>query len=145
MNYLIGRLSVNELRFILLGILYIGIFGMFIESIIIFRRWKNMLQGYLILNCIATLVNIIGYLMELNSKTKGEYTQICTIPKNTLNWGNFSITLLAFHDNAENLCNARDVICFPVSAQRIKIGNWMGGREPGDVTPKFPFSEKQTG
>jgi lipopolysaccharide transport system ATP-binding protein len=79
------------------------------------------------------------------AKTKGEYTQICTIPKNTLNWGNFSITLLAFHDNAESLCRALDVLSFPVSAKTIKMGNWMGGREPGDVTPKFPFSEKQTG
>ena len=79
------------------------------------------------------------------AKAKGEYTQICTIPKNTLNWGNFSITLLAFHDNAESLCRALDVLSFPVSAKTIKIGNWMGGREPGDVTPKFPFSEKQTG
>ena len=76
-------------------------------------------------------------------KNKGEYIQTCTIPKNTLNWGNFSITLLAFHDNAENLCNAQDVVCFSVAAQHIKIGNWMGGREPGDVTPKFPFLEEK--
>ena len=76
-------------------------------------------------------------------KEKGEYLQTCTIPKNSLNWGNFSITLLAFHDNAENLCNARDVICFSVAAKSIKIGNWMGGREPGDVTPKFPFFEEK--
>lgn len=77
------------------------------------------------------------------SKVKGEYLQTCTIPKNTLNWGNFSITLLAFHNNAEYLCNASDIVCFSVAAKSIKIGNWMGGREPGDVTPKFPFLEEK--
>ena len=77
------------------------------------------------------------------TKTRGEYLQTCTIPKNSLNWGNFSITLLAFHDNAENLCNAHDIVSFSIATKSIKFGNWMGGREPGDVTPKFPFVEEK--
>jgi len=70
----------------------------------------------------------------------GEYIQTCKIPANFLNWGGYSINLMAFHDNAKMLCNAVDVISFVVSGNNLELGKWMG-REPGDVTPKFEYIE----
>lgn len=61
------------MRLLLLGMQYIGILVLFAESLVIFRRWKNRLQGYLFLNCIAVLVNNIGYLFELRSTSIDSY------------------------------------------------------------------------
>ncbi|MCR4895452.1 MAG: histidine kinase, partial [Lachnospiraceae bacterium] len=58
------------LRSILLGIQYICIVGMFLETWIIFRRLKNDLHAYLLMSCISALINNIGYLLELTSTTE---------------------------------------------------------------------------
>ena len=71
---------------------------------------------------------------------QGEYIQTSIVPANTLNWGNYSINVMAFHDNAQLLCNATDIISFTLANKELEIGAWMG-KEPGDVTPKFFFSE----
>jgi signal transduction histidine kinase len=46
---------------------------MFFEGYIIFKNLKNKLHAYLFLNCIVMLVNNIGYLLQLLSKTEDEY------------------------------------------------------------------------
>lgn len=52
---------------------YIGILFLLLESGYIFAKWKTSTQGYLFFNCVATLVNNAGYLMEMLAKTEEEY------------------------------------------------------------------------
>lgn len=72
----------------------------------------------------------------------GEYQQICTIPANFLNWGNYAIDFMAFQkpNNIEVLANEGDIISFTVANKQVAIGGYMG-KEPGDITPKFDFVE----
>ncbi len=57
----------------LLAAIIVSIFAMFFEGYIIFKNLKNRLHAYLFLNCIVMLVNNIGYLLQLLSKTEDEY------------------------------------------------------------------------
>lgn len=74
----------------------------------------------------------------------GEYEQVCTIPANFINWGNFSIDFMAFKqvNNIECLANEPDLVSFTIANRMVSIGGYMG-REPGDVTPKFDFVESR--
>ncbi len=74
----------------------------------------------------------------------GEYQQICTIPANFLNWGNYAIDFMAFQkpNNIEVLANEGDIISFTVANKQVAIGGYMG-KEPGDVTPRFDFVEEK--
>ena len=62
-----------DLHDILLGIQYVCIFGLFIESFIVFRNWKNSLHAYLLFSCVATLINNIGYLLEMKATNQESY------------------------------------------------------------------------
>lgn len=72
----------------------------------------------------------------------GEYIQICTIPANYLNWGNYAIDFMAFNqnNNIDLLAIDNDIISFTLANRQVAIGGYMG-KEPGDVTPKFDFIE----
>ena len=61
-----------NLRAILLAIQCMCIIGIFAESVVIVKRWKNSLHLYLLLSCIAAFLNEVGYLLELISGTKEE-------------------------------------------------------------------------
>ncbi len=61
-----------NLQTFLLGIQYMCIIGVFAESVVIVKRWKNNLHLYLFLSCIAAFLNEVGYLLELTSETKAE-------------------------------------------------------------------------
>ncbi len=58
---------------IMLIIQYICIFGLFIESVIVFKRWRRPLHSYLFISCMATLISSLGYLVELNSWTEESF------------------------------------------------------------------------
>ena len=73
-------------------------------------------------------------------KDKGTYEQICDIPANLLNWGTYYINFMCFHDSSKCIYNISDILSFTVSNKVIALGNWMG-KEPGDITPKFKFTE----
>lgn len=73
-------------------------------------------------------------------KSKGTYEQICDIPANLLNWGTYYINFMCFHDGAKCIYNIPDILSFVVTNKTIALGYWMG-REPGDITPKFKFTE----
>ncbi|MBQ7613563.1 MAG: response regulator [Butyrivibrio sp.] len=51
----------------------ISIIVLLVECCVIFREWKGMLHAYLFLSCVATLVNNVGYLMELLARTQEAY------------------------------------------------------------------------
>lgn len=74
----------------------------------------------------------------------GEYEQICSIPANFLNWGNYSVDLLAIQqtNSIECLVDESDIVSFTVAVKQVSLGGYMG-REPGDVTPKFDFVENK--
>ena len=74
----------------------------------------------------------------------GEYIQICTIPANFLNWGNYAIDFMAFQqiNNIECLADEHDIISFTIANRQVAIGGYMG-KEPGDVTPRFDFIEEK--
>ena len=52
---------------------HVSIVVLFVESLLVFRNWSNRLHSYLFLSCVATLVNNVGYLLELNSKSQSTY------------------------------------------------------------------------
>lgn len=72
----------------------------------------------------------------------GEYEQICHLPKDFFNWGTFTIDFMAFNQpsNIECLMSESDFISFTLANRPVEIGGWMG-REPGDITPKFEYTE----
>ena len=74
----------------------------------------------------------------------GEYEQVCSIPADFFNWGNFAIDFMAFNqiNNIEVLANESDLISFTIANRQIAIGGYMG-KEPGDITPRFDFVEKK--
>lgn len=72
----------------------------------------------------------------------GEYEQICHIPANFFNWGNFSIDLFVVVDRRSAIIIENDLLSFTLSNKGQALGVWMG-REPGYITPKFEYTEKR--
>ncbi len=70
---------------------------------------------------------------------EGEYEQICRIPANYFNWGNYSLDLFVVKDRKHAFFIEPDLINYTLSNKQ-QMGGWMG-REPGDVTPRFEFKE----
>ena len=77
-------------------------------------------------------------------KEKGEYEQVCRIPADFFNWGSFTIDFHAIQQTHDIECifYESDIISFLLVARAIELGDWMG-REPGDITPHFEFSESK--
>ena len=72
----------------------------------------------------------------------GEYEQMCYLPKDFFNWGAYSLDLLAISQptNIEWLLVENDIVSFTLANRPIEIGGWMG-KEPGDITPLFNYTE----
>ena len=77
-------------------------------------------------------------------KENGVYEQVCRIPANFFNWGGFSIDFHAIQQTHDIECILfeSDIISFLLVARAIELGDWMG-REPGDITPHFEFTESK--
>ena len=74
----------------------------------------------------------------------GEYVQSCIIPANFLNWGNYSLDLYVVENRAHPFLRGMDVLTFTLCSRAHALGAYMG-REPGDITPKFHFTEEKIG
>jgi lipopolysaccharide transport system ATP-binding protein len=74
----------------------------------------------------------------------GEYEQICHLPKDFFNWGSYSLDFLALSQPSkiEWLMVENDLVSFTLANRAIEIGGWQG-REPGDITPRFEYTEKK--
>ena len=72
----------------------------------------------------------------------GEYEQICHIPANFFNWGNYAIDLYVVEDRARSFARDFDIVSFSLSNRANDIGTFMG-KEPGDITPLFDFTEEK--
>ena len=75
---------------------------------------------------------------------RGEYLQTCIIPANFLNWGNYALDLHVVENRSRSFLREMDVLTFTLSNKAHALGTYMG-KEPGDITPKFDFTEKKIG
>ncbi len=57
----------------LLALQYINLIGLFIESWIVFKSWKDSLRAYLFFSCMAIFMNNLGYLLEMKALTEEAY------------------------------------------------------------------------
>ena len=90
------------IRQVILGIQYISIFGLLFECWVIFRRWQSKLHSYLFLSCVATLVNNLGYLVQMTSTTEEAYLGGLQMAYLGKVWIPFSLFLFAIR-----LCKVR--------------------------------------
>ncbi len=74
--------------------------------------------------------------------SEGEYIQKCVIPADFLNWGNYMIDLYVVKNRSQVFLVDNDVVSFTLGSRLSSLGSWMG-REPGDVTPKFDYTEER--
>ena len=56
-----------------IGIQQLSIIVIFLECCVVFKHGKGTLHSYLFLSCVATLVNELGYLFELLSRSEESY------------------------------------------------------------------------
>lgn len=70
----------------------------------------------------------------------GVYEQVCYIPANFLNWGEYALDLFAIENSRAPFLLENDIVSFVVSNKGKGFGVYMG-KEPGDITPKFDFIE----
>lgn len=52
---------------------YFGIVLLFTESAYLLSHWQSKPHSCLFFNCVATLINSVGYLLEMKAATSGEY------------------------------------------------------------------------
>ncbi len=86
----------------LLIIQYFIIFGLFIECWIVLKRWKNPIHGYLFFASVSTLINSIGYLLELKAGSEEAYITALQLSYAGRVW--ISLALLLF---SIELCKVR--------------------------------------
>jgi len=75
---------------------------------------------------------------------EGEYLQVCTIPANYLNWGSYMVDMFLVRDKSRAFYVDNDAVSFTLSNRQASLGSWMG-KEPGDVTPWFKYTEEKIG
>lgn len=50
----------------------VSIILLFMEGVYVFNRWKTRMHSFLFLNCLATLINNVGYLLVMTANTSQE-------------------------------------------------------------------------
>ncbi len=60
-------------RQILFAIQYLSIFGLFVECWFILQKWRGEFHLYILLSSLATLMNNIGYLMQMKATSEETY------------------------------------------------------------------------
>lgn len=76
--------------------------------------------------------------VNISNHPNGEYELRCKIPANFFNWGNYGLDILFYYD--KKIKYMSDIISFTINNKQLELGSWMG-REPGDITPTFTFTE----
>lgn len=79
----------------ILAIQYISIIALFVEAVIVFRRWTSRLHSYLIFSIAATLMNNIGYLFELKAHSEEAYFTALQISYFGRVWIPFALLMFA--------------------------------------------------
>lgn len=70
----------------------------------------------------------------------GTYEQVCIFPANFFNWGNYFVDLYVVRDLRYAVLIENDIVSFVLSNRKLIQAGWMG-KEPGDITPHFLFTE----
>ncbi|MCX5829843.1 MAG: ABC transporter ATP-binding protein [Deltaproteobacteria bacterium] len=78
------------------------------------------------------------------SLEKGIYRSICHMPKNLLNSGRHSITILVVRDLANIIYMYEDALVFDIVDNRDRSGGWFG-KEPGVVQPYLEWKTEYVG
>jgi lipopolysaccharide transport system ATP-binding protein len=78
------------------------------------------------------------------SLEKGLYRSVCHVPKNLLNSGRHSITILVVRDLSNGIYVREDALVFDVVDDRGRSGGWFG-KEPGVVQPYLEWSTEYLG
>ena len=86
------------------------ILALFIESYLVFRNLRNKVRAYLFLNCAAMLVNNIGYILELSSRTEEAYITALQLSYAGRVWISFALLLFT-----AELCK----VAFPAAAKAV--------------------------
>ena len=81
---------------LLIAIQYIGIAGLFIEGWLVLRSWKDSLRAYLFFACVATLINNLGYLLELKARSLDAYITALQLSYAGRIWICFALFLFVF-------------------------------------------------
>ncbi|MBE6015752.1 MAG: GHKL domain-containing protein [Lachnospiraceae bacterium] len=58
---------------VLIQVMYLSIVCLFVEGWLVVRNMRAPLHFYLFLSCLATMINNIGYVLELQSTTEAQY------------------------------------------------------------------------
>lgn len=78
---------------LILGIQCFSIAALFVECWVIMRKWKGMIHTYLYFSCAATLINNMGYLLELLSKSEEAYFNALRLSYLGRAWIGFALLL----------------------------------------------------
>jgi len=60
-------------RQVLFAIQYISIAGLIMESWFVFRKWRSEIHSYILLSSVSTLINNVGYLMQMRATSREAY------------------------------------------------------------------------
>lgn len=77
----------------ILSIQYISIIALFIEGWVVFRKWNSKIHAYLFFSILVNLVNNLGYLFELRSRTLDNYLSALQMSYFGRVWTGFAIFL----------------------------------------------------
>lgn len=81
---------------ILLTVQYIGIAGMFIEAWLVLKNWKDSVRAYLFFACVATLINNLGYSLEMQARSMDAYITALQLSYAGRIWICFALFLFVF-------------------------------------------------
>jgi len=81
---------------ILVTVQYVSIIFLFLETAYVFKKMKTRAHAYLFLNCVATLINNVGYLIQMLAKNENEYLAGLKFAYLGKVWIPFSLLVFAF-------------------------------------------------
>ena len=74
---------------------YFSIAALFVESWVVFRRMRGKMHAYIFLSCAATLVNNVGYLMQMRAVSEEAYVNALEVAYLGKVWIPYSLFLFA--------------------------------------------------
>lgn len=81
---------------VLVGVNFASIVFLMYEIGYVFSKMKSKIHMYLFFNCVATLVNNLGYLMEMTSQSEAEYLAALKMSYLGKVWVPFSLLIFTF-------------------------------------------------
>jgi len=73
----------------------VSVAALFAECCVVFNHWKSRLHAYLFLSCASTLVNSVGYLLELTARSEEAYIAALRVSYLGRVWAPFALLLFS--------------------------------------------------